>query len=249
MIPTYKYPFSDFHDLNLDYIIERFKYFEYSITDLYEKHDALKERVRTTENNITDLTERIRQNEQQDFQLRVRVSTAENNITSLQSRMTAVEGNVTSLLSRMSTAEGQISSISSVVNNLDNRMNTAEDNIEDLQGSYTNLDRNVNTIYERIGILADKVTLLKSRTLRTSNYATNTDTGISADYSYKVRIIDSDIRSDCNVTVCFPNYADYDNISSDFSGYVAVINGEMALYCNSIHDNLQIEYTIERTVS
>lgn len=246
-IPTYKYPFSDFHDLNLDYIIEHFKTFDTSIADLYSKYGALDTRLDTAEHDITVLTDRIRDNEEQDYQLRVRVGRAENNITSLQSRMTAVEGNVTSLLSRMSTAEGRINTISGVVNTLDNKMNTAEDDIDDLQGTVAGLAQDLNTAEQDIDSLEGKVTLIKSRTLQTSNYSTNTDTGISADYSYKVRLIDADIRNTCNVTVYFPAYADYDSISSDFSSYVAVLNGEAVIYCNSIHDNLQIEYTIERT--
>ena len=105
--PIHQYPYTDFQDVNLDYILKNFKVFEDDIT-------SLKQRMTSAEENISSLTSRM--------------STAEGNISSLTSRMSTAEGNISSLSSRMSTAEGNISSLIS-------RMSTAESNIDDIKAS------------------------------------------------------------------------------------------------------------------
>ena len=110
IFPVRKYPYTDYHDVNLDYILEGFKGFEDDIA-------SLKQRMTSAESDITSLTNRM--------------TTAEGNISSLSSRMTTAEGNISSLLSRMNTAEGNINSLLS-------RMHTAEVDIGELKQDVIN---------------------------------------------------------------------------------------------------------------
>lgn len=89
-----KYPYTDFHELNADWIVEQFQSLLDRISECEETVEAMETRVSTLEGKMT---------------------TAEGNITNLQGRMTTAEGNITNLQGRMTTAEGTISNHTSAI--------------------------------------------------------------------------------------------------------------------------------------
>ena len=89
-----KYPYTDFHELNADWIVEQFQSLLDRMAEVEETVASFEGRVSTLEGKMT---------------------TAEGNITNLQGRMTTAEGNITNLQGRMTTAEGTISNHTSAI--------------------------------------------------------------------------------------------------------------------------------------
>ena len=113
--PTHGFPYTDYHDNNLDFLLSKYQ-------GIVDDIDQLKSRVTSTESDITALI--------------TRMTAAEGNITSLRSRMTTAEGNISSLTSRMSAAESDIDDIQASqeidendILNLKSRMSTAENTL------------------------------------------------------------------------------------------------------------------------
>ena len=120
--PLHQFPYTDFQDVNLDYILKNFKVFEDDIANL-------KTRMTIAEGSIIELS--------------THMDTAESNISSLTSRMGTAEGRITNLLSRMSTAESNISSLTT-------RMGTAENNISSLTGHMGIAESNITTLQSQV---------------------------------------------------------------------------------------------------
>lgn len=103
-IPINQYPYTNLHEINLDWVLSHMKQFEDDISNL-------KTRMITAESNITNLQGRMSTAENYITNLQGRMSTAEDYIDNLRGRMTTAESNITNLQGRMSTAEGKITNL------------------------------------------------------------------------------------------------------------------------------------------
>lgn len=106
------FPYTNFHDLNLDWLLTQVRELVERMDKAEEDIDALEVRMDTAEADIDALEGRM--------------DTAEDNIEDLQTRMTTAEGDIDALEGRMDTAEGDIDA-------LEGRMDTAEGKIGDLE--------------------------------------------------------------------------------------------------------------------
>lgn len=137
MLPFFeKYPYTNFEQLNLDWLMETAGKFE--------------ARLNAVEAAVAQLTTRMTNAESDITSLKGRMTTAEDNISSLFGRMTTAEGDITSLKGRMSDAEDDIVS-------LKKRMNTAESNITGLDSRLASAESNINTNRGNISALSTRV--------------------------------------------------------------------------------------------
>ena len=117
MLPFFnKYPYTNFEQLNLDWMMNMIGSFDARITKNTEDIHALDIRVTVAESDIDDLQDRM--------------TTAEGDIDDLQDRMTTAEGDIDDLQDRMTTAEGKIETLETVVG--DNTGGLVKD-VDDLQ--------------------------------------------------------------------------------------------------------------------
>lgn len=164
--PTHSFPYTDFHDNNLDFLLSKYQ-------AIVDDIDQLKSRVTSAESDITSLT--------------TRMTAAEGNISSLSSRMSTAEGNISSLSSRMSTAEGNITSNTNNITSLTSRMSTAEGNISSLstrmttaEGNITSNTNNITSLTSRMSAAESNITALGNTVSGYSSSITSLDTRVSA---------------------------------------------------------------------
>ena len=114
------FPYTNFHDLNLDWLLQKVKDHETRITSLEGRMDQ-------AEQDIDALEERMQTAEDDIDALEGRMDTAEDDINALEGRMDTAEDDIDALEGRMDTAEDDIDA-------LEGRMDTAEDDIDALEG-------------------------------------------------------------------------------------------------------------------
>ena len=133
-----KYPYTNFEQLNLDWLMDKISGFDKRITDCETTVAAMDERVTNCENDISSLTDRV--------------NTAEDDIDALEGRMDTAEDDIDALEGRMDTAEDDIDA-------LEGRMDTAEDDIDALEGRVDDLE---NTVGDNTSGLVKKVNDLET---------------------------------------------------------------------------------------
>ena len=121
------FPYVNFHNLNLDWILQKIKELLTRMTAAEEKLEEHEARLDAAEETLQDHEERL--------------TAAEADIDDLQDRMTAAEGDIDDLQDRMTAAEGDI-------DDLQDRMTSAEGDIDDLQGRMTAVEGELDDLLD-----------------------------------------------------------------------------------------------------
>lgn len=134
-----KYPYTNFEQLNLDWLMETAGAFEGRLNTAESRISSLTSRMDTAEGDISSLKGRMTTTETNVTSLFNRMGTAEDDITSLKGRTTTNENDISSLTSRVTTDEANITS-------LNGRVGSAESNINSLRSDLNSLEDEVDTI-------------------------------------------------------------------------------------------------------
>lgn len=105
------FPYTDFHDLNLDWLLTQVRELVERMDQAEQDIDALEVRMDAAEADIDALEGRMDQAEQDIDALEGRMDTAEGDIDALEGRMDTAEGDIDALEGRMDTAEGKIATL------------------------------------------------------------------------------------------------------------------------------------------
>ena len=105
------FPYVNFHNLNLDWILQKIKELLTRMTAAEEKLEEHEERLDAAEATLQDHEERLTAAEADIDDLQDRMTAAEGDIDDLQTRMTAAEGDIDDLQTRMTAAEGAIDAL------------------------------------------------------------------------------------------------------------------------------------------
>ena len=105
------FPYTNFHDLNLDWLLQKVQDHEERLTQAEQDIDALEGRMDQAEADIDALEGRMDQAEQDIDALEGRMNTAEDDIDDLEGRMQTAENDIDALEGRMQTAEGKITNL------------------------------------------------------------------------------------------------------------------------------------------
>lgn len=135
----HKYPYTNFEQLNLDWLMEHVGAFDDRLNQVEATVTDLNTRVDTVESDVTALQGRMTDAEGEILSLGGRVTTNENDISDLKDRMDDAEGDISDIKPRLTTAEGNISS-------LDDRITADESTINGIRSDLNALDTEVDAI-------------------------------------------------------------------------------------------------------
>lgn len=148
-----KYPYTDFHELNLDWIVDKTE-------DCVDIVTSYNDRLTAAEGNITNLQGRM--------------TTAEGNITSLQGRMTTAEthieiaeSDIDTLQGSMSSAESDIDALQTAVSNLSDHDETTDRAVASLQADMTTAQQDIDSLETRMTAAEGDIDALEAATTRT----------------------------------------------------------------------------------
>lgn len=154
-----KYPYTDFHELNLDWIVEKTEECVDIVTEYDDRLTAaegdisgLKTRMTTAEGNITSLQGRMTTAE-------THIDLAEGAITSLQQDVSEAGDSITALGNRMTVVENQQEADGHAISELIGDMQTAEQDIDDLQSGLQNTNQDVDELETRVGAIETTLTV------------------------------------------------------------------------------------------
>lgn len=134
MIPINKFPYTDFHEINLNWVIERIQEM-YTIIDnkitealapVIADVNALKGRVTTLEDNYNSLTERVDINS--------------NRITNLTSQIQGLASTVGGIMSNVNELSGTVEDMGTDINFLRVQVGTHTEEIEDIYNRIADID-------------------------------------------------------------------------------------------------------------
>ena len=151
-----KYPYTNFEQLNIDWLLEKIGGFD-------ERIRSNTERITLVEGRCDVIETRLDGHDEDIADLKQRMTTAEGDIDSLEGRMDTAEGDIDSLEGRMDTAEGDIDS-------LEGRMDTAEDDIDICEADIIDLKNKDAAIEDMIASQYDS-----SNTYHAGDYAIYND--------------------------------------------------------------------------
>lgn len=127
------FPYVNFHEKNIDWILRDIKKRDDDIADLQERMTAAEGNITNLFTITTSLDGRVTICEN-------RITAAETDISGLKTRMTTAEGNITDLQGRMTEAESTINTLADGLTNaqtnilnLGQRLSTAESDIDALE--------------------------------------------------------------------------------------------------------------------
>ena len=139
MLPFFnKYPYTNFEQLNLDWMMNMIGSFDARITKNTDDIHALDIRVTVAESDIDDLQGRM--------------TTAESDIDDLQGRMNTAEGDIDDLQDRMTTAEGKIENLETVVGDSSSGLVKDVDDLQNVVGDeHGGLVKDVDDLMDVVG--------------------------------------------------------------------------------------------------
>lgn len=135
----HKYPYTNFEQLNLDWLMEHVGAFDDRLNQVEATVTDLNTRVDSVESDVSALQERMTDAEGDILSLGGRVTTNENDISDLKGLMTDAESDISDIKPRLTTAEGNISS-------LDDRITSDESTINGIRSDLNALDTEVDAI-------------------------------------------------------------------------------------------------------
>ena len=127
-----RYPYTNFEQLNLDWLMNTVGSFESRV-------DAVESKVSELDTKVDTFDDRITQNTDDIAGIKTRLDDDESDLDGLKDRMTTAEGNITSLTGRVDDHDDDIA-------DLKNRMTGAEGDIDQLQIDLGNLESDVEEI-------------------------------------------------------------------------------------------------------
>lgn len=159
-LPLHKYPYTDYHELNLDFILQEINNMYTTIdTKIHEVVDPVASDLEATKVRVTSLEELT-------SSLNTRLTTAEGNITNINNSINTIEGNINTINTYINTIYEDISSIFSSISTINDTLSTHTSEIADIYeriadidptGSlYVNAD-NFDTVTRTISTLKDEL--------------------------------------------------------------------------------------------
>lgn len=127
-----KYPYTNFEQLNLDWLMNTVGSFESRV-------DAVETKVSELDTKVDTFDDRITQNTDDIAGIKTRLDDDEDDLDGLKDRMTTAEGNITSLTGRVDDHDDDIA-------DLKTRMTGAEGDVDQLQNDLGNLESDVEAI-------------------------------------------------------------------------------------------------------
>ena len=127
-----RYPYTNFEQLNLDYLLNETSKFSKRVEDLETITANHEVRIGTLETNVEDLTGRV--------------GTLETDVGDLKERMTEAEGDIDDLQGRMTDVEDDVEDLEGRVSTLEDDMETAKGDITNIKGDITNIEGDIVNI-------------------------------------------------------------------------------------------------------
>lgn len=130
-----RYPFTNFEQLNLDYLLNETSKFSKRVEDLETITANHEVRIGTLETNVEDLTGRV--------------GALETDVGDLKTRMTEAEGDIDNLQGRMNDVEIDVEDLEGRVSTLEDDMETAKGDITNIKGDITNIEGDIVDIHNK----------------------------------------------------------------------------------------------------
>lgn len=133
-MPLYRYPYTDYSILNLDWVVERIQEM-YSIIDT-----KISEAVTPIRTDLNALTVRVNNIDDLITGLTTRITTAENNITSINENIADVEINLESIERDLHELTENVDNMETTLNTLNTAVSTHTDEIADIYDKIAGID-------------------------------------------------------------------------------------------------------------
>lgn len=141
-LPLWKYPYTDFHDINLDWIIERIQEM-YSIID-----QKIADAVNPIITSVNALTTRVDNIDTLISGLTTRMNTAEENITSINNSISTIEDNIEALTIDVESNTADITNLNEEVNSITTTVSTHTTEIADIYEKIAEIDPDTGLIVD-----------------------------------------------------------------------------------------------------
>lgn len=132
------FPYTNFHELNADWMLRKIKNLEQRMTAAEARLDAAEARLDSAEDRLDAIEAEL--------------VVINNEITLIKNRCTALEARCTELESRCTALEARCTDLEARVTALEARMSTAEDTLEDHGDRIEDLENRVEVKYYETGI-------------------------------------------------------------------------------------------------